>query len=154
MPWWVWIGLIFLVYKLLDRLVRIPITSSPNGEKDRILITGCDSGFGNLFSKRLASKGFHVYAGCLTATGKHKLEEETPSCLKALLLDVTQPDSIRAAYDEIARFLPPGKGLWAVINNAGTVADQGEVSGPSPQIFFVSTSIKIARIPLFDTQIY
>ena len=31
-----------------------------------VLITGCDSGFGNLLAKRLAKNGQKVFAGCLT----------------------------------------------------------------------------------------
>ena len=110
MAWWMYLGLLIIIYKLLDRLVRIPKSSSPSSQKDHILVTGCDTGFGNLFAKRLASKGFHVYAGCLTATGKQKLEQEAPACLKALLLDVTRSDSVRAAYADVSKALPSGKG--------------------------------------------
>uniref|UniRef100_V5HGU4 Putative 17beta-hydroxysteroid dehydrogenase type 2 n=1 Tax=Ixodes ricinus TaxID=34613 RepID=V5HGU4_IXORI len=34
-----------------------------------VLITGCDTGFGNLLTRKLATKGYHVYAGCLFSNG-------------------------------------------------------------------------------------
>ena len=34
--------------------------------KKAVLITGCDTGFGNLLAKRLANEGVTVFAACLT----------------------------------------------------------------------------------------
>jgi NAD(P)-dependent dehydrogenase (short-subunit alcohol dehydrogenase family) len=41
--------------------------------KHVIVITGCDSGFGDLSSRRLASLGFQVVSGCITSEGADRL---------------------------------------------------------------------------------
>ena len=104
------IGVIF-IYKLLDYLIRIPKTTAPTGQRDYILITGCDSGFGNLFAKRLDSKGFRVFAACLTERGKRELEEATSSRLRGFLMDVTNKESILHGYKFVSTSIPTGKGL-------------------------------------------
>jgi len=42
-----------------------------------VVITGCDSGFGNMLAKKLDELGFHVFAGCLTEQGCIQLNNET-----------------------------------------------------------------------------
>ncbi|CAG5129634.1 unnamed protein product [Candidula unifasciata] len=84
-----------------------------------VLITGCDTGFGNRCARRLDQLGFHVFAACLTA---EKVQELTESCsenLLALQMDVTDEASILEALKTVKKHLPQDKGLWAVINNAG-----------------------------------
>ena len=67
----------FLLYKILDRLIRIPLIS---GLHDRyIFITGCDSGFGYETAKRLDSMGCNVFAGCLTEPGETQLRKQCSS---------------------------------------------------------------------------
>ena len=56
--------LAFAIYKILDFVYRLP--SHINDLDSRyILITGCDSGFGNAAAKRLVAMGCHVVAGCV-----------------------------------------------------------------------------------------
>ncbi|GFT61038.1 estradiol 17-beta-dehydrogenase 2 [Nephila pilipes] len=69
----------------------------PNGKA--VLITGCDTGFGNSLAKRLDSKGFHVFASCLNPNGPGA-EDLRKSCsdrLKVLELDVTEDESVKQA---------------------------------------------------------
>jgi hypothetical protein len=44
---------------------------APHGKA--VLITGCDTGFGNELMKRLDKEGFVVFACCLTQQGDHLL---------------------------------------------------------------------------------
>ncbi|BFZ13679.1 hypothetical protein BsWGS_16718 [Bradybaena similaris] len=86
-----------------------------------VLITGCDTGFGNRCAHRLDKLGFHVFAACLT---EQKVRELTESCsqnLVALQLDVTDDAAVLEALKTVKKHLPQGRGLWAVINNAGIV---------------------------------
>ena len=58
----------FIVYKILDRFVRMPKIGQLN--EKYILVTGCDTGFGHEISKRLDEMGCHVFAACLTEAVK------------------------------------------------------------------------------------
>ena len=55
---------VFIIYRILDKLVRIPRIGNYGGRY--ILVTGCDSGFGHEITKVLDKRGCHVFAGCLT----------------------------------------------------------------------------------------
>ncbi|KFM78606.1 Estradiol 17-beta-dehydrogenase 2, partial [Stegodyphus mimosarum] len=61
-------------------------------ENKAILITGCDSGFGNLLAKRLDSRGFYVFASCLFpyGPGAEDLRKSCSKRLQVLELDVTK----------------------------------------------------------------
>uniref|UniRef100_A0A4D5RQ12 Putative corticosteroid 11-beta-dehydrogenase n=1 Tax=Ixodes scapularis TaxID=6945 RepID=A0A4D5RQ12_IXOSC len=85
-----------------------------------VLITGCDTGFGNLLTRKLATKGYHVYAGCLFSNGGGAQELASISNVTVLQLNVTKQDEIDAAYEAIKRSLGHNV-LWAVVSNAGTL---------------------------------
>ena len=76
-----------------------------------ILVTGCDTGFGEKLARRLDSLGCHVFAGCLTEAGEVALHKVSSPRLLTLPLDVARPDSVRAALELVKDKLPPGKGL-------------------------------------------
>jgi len=83
-----------------------------------VLITGCDTGFGNLTALRLDSEGeLVVFAGCLTQKGVDSLKSSASSNLIPFLLDVTNRESIESAASFVSKKSP--EGLWALINNAG-----------------------------------
>ncbi|XP_005167985.2 retinol dehydrogenase 1 isoform X1 [Danio rerio] len=83
-----------------------------------VLITGCDSGFGNLVARQLDRQGFLVIAACLTETGASKLRATASPRLKTLQLNVTDSTSIDRALEYVRRETG-GKGLWGLVNNAG-----------------------------------
>lgn len=61
-----------------------------------VLITGCDSGFGNLLARQLVDRGMRVLAACFTEEGAQKLQQDTSYRLQTILLDVTKTESIQA----------------------------------------------------------
>lgn len=100
---------LFAVYKLFDRLIRWPTIGQ---YADRyILVTGCDSGFGYAIARRLDKLGCHVFAACLTEAGQLKLTGTCSDRMHALVMDVTNHDSILQAYDYVKSTLPDGKGI-------------------------------------------
>ncbi|XP_025093909.1 17-beta-hydroxysteroid dehydrogenase type 6-like [Pomacea canaliculata] len=110
---------VVLIYQLVTWLrSRIRVCDY---HKKHVLVTGCDTGFGNLLAKRLDVLGFRVFAACLTSQAAEKLQAETSSRVTTLVLDVTDEKSISAARDFVAARLPEGQGLWGVVNNAGIV---------------------------------
>ena len=66
-----------------------------------VLVTGCDTGFGNLLVKHLDKLGMPVFACCLTEQAQEKLRRECSSNVFPLGLDVTKEDSVKKSLDII-----------------------------------------------------
>uniref|UniRef100_A0A8C5PBE2 Retinol dehydrogenase 7 n=1 Tax=Leptobrachium leishanense TaxID=445787 RepID=A0A8C5PBE2_9ANUR len=90
----------------------------PNLSDKYVLITGCDSGFGNLLARQLDRRGMRVLSACLTEKGADNLKKETSSRLQTVILDVTNSQSVSSAAIWVAQVVGD-KGLWGVVNNAG-----------------------------------
>ena len=75
-----------------------------------VLVTGCDTGFGNLVTRQLDRRGVHVFAACLTTKGAKDVESQTSERVTTLQLDVTDHDSIVAAFEFVKSKLPKDKG--------------------------------------------
>ena len=75
-----------------------------------VLITGCDTGFGNLLAKLLDSKGVKVIAGCLTTDGASHLQSVTSSRLKTVILDVSDENSVAKAFKTVTSIIPANSG--------------------------------------------
>ncbi|KAJ9589397.1 hypothetical protein L9F63_017376, partial [Diploptera punctata] len=87
----------------------------PNLEEKAVIITGCDTGFGNKLARQLDEKGVTVFACCLYGEGKNalKLRNECSNNLHIIQLDVTRDDE---GFDPDTFRM---KELLAVVNNAG-----------------------------------
>ncbi|XP_063300827.1 retinol dehydrogenase 16-like isoform X2 [Pelobates fuscus] len=83
-----------------------------------VLITGCDTGFGNLLAKQLDQHGLRVLAACLTEKGAEGLKKETSTRVQTLILDVSDNQSVSSAAEWITRIVGDS-GLWGLVNNAG-----------------------------------
>ena len=77
-----------------------------------LLITGCSSGIGYDAAHRLTARGWRVFA---TARKPEDVERLNAEGLESLLLDHTDPETIRAALAEATR--RTGGGLDAVFAN-------------------------------------
>ncbi|KAK2146687.1 hypothetical protein LSH36_589g01086 [Paralvinella palmiformis] len=118
-----WLIVVYISYKLIDYLLRLPYVL---GRLNRyILITGCDTGFGHEVAKDLDRNGYNVFAGCLTEVGEDILRKQCTCRLKTVHMDVSNPESIRQAYQFVKDNIPEGKGLWGLVNNAGIVGQLG-----------------------------
>ena len=104
------IGLYFLVYEIIFQLGLLKINYVPNIQKRHVLITGCDSGFGFALACSLDKMGCPVFAACLTEEGQRKVAERCSSRLKALHMDVTKIETIKAAYTQVEEALPNPEG--------------------------------------------
>ncbi|KAM4797470.1 retinol dehydrogenase 7-like [Rhinophrynus dorsalis] len=90
----------------------------PNLSDKYVLITGCDSGFGNLLARQLDRRGLWVLAACLTEKGAEELKKETSSRLQTVIMDVTDSQSVISAAKWVSNTVG-SKGLWGLVNNAG-----------------------------------
>ena len=122
-----WYLLIVLItYKALDFVFRLPKISELQSRY--ILVTGCDTGFGNVAAKRLDGMGCHVIAGCLTEAGETDLRKSCSEKLKTIEMDVSRAESIQRAYQLVNNILPQGKGMIFFLH-----------------LFFVSFSIHVEK---------
>jgi len=89
--------------------------------KKYVLITGCDSGFGQETAIEMDKMGINVLATCLTKEGVQSLKSATSNRLKTFQLDVTNSQQIKTLYEQVKDQLPSEQGLWGLVNNAGIV---------------------------------
>jgi len=83
-----------------------------------VLISGCDSGFGNGTAIQLAKLGFTVIAGCYTEKGVKSFDKRDN--IVPINLDIISEKSIQEAFEIVKKHTP--NGLWALLNNAGIVS--------------------------------
>ncbi|KAM9316805.1 D-beta-hydroxybutyrate dehydrogenase, mitochondrial-like [Gastrophryne carolinensis] len=114
--------LLLLGILIYARQRRDHVFLEPEGRA--VLITGCDSGFGNQLARRLLDMGFMVFATCLFPDGegaqslKSYPTPDTPGTLKVIKLDVTSDKEVAEVKQYVQANLP-SKGLWGLVNNAG-----------------------------------
>ncbi|XP_032994258.1 retinol dehydrogenase 16-like [Lacerta agilis] len=89
-----------------------------------VLITGCSRGFGNHLARQLDARGLRVLATCTTQKGAEQLEKVTSERLKTTVLDVSSTESVAAATEWVKGCIG-NKGLWGLVNNAGTALPSG-----------------------------
>ncbi|NXQ65026.1 RDH16 dehydrogenase, partial [Anthoscopus minutus] len=116
---WLYVVAVLLGLLLLRRWHRERQTVPQLCEK-HVLITGCDSGFGNLLARQLDARGLRVLAACLTHAGAAQLQAATSKRLQTVLLDVTSSKSI-ADVTAWVRERVGDQGLWGLVNNAGII---------------------------------
>ncbi|NXH62580.1 RDH16 dehydrogenase, partial [Rhabdornis inornatus] len=114
---WLYVVALLLGLLLLRRWHRERQTVPRLSEK-HVLITGCDSGFGNLLARQLDARGLRVLAACLTDSGAAQLRAATSNRLQTVLLDVTSSKNI-ADVTAWVRERVGDQGLWGLVNNAG-----------------------------------
>ncbi|XP_072016832.1 retinol dehydrogenase 16-like [Amphiura filiformis] len=113
--------LIIVVFLLMWTLDKIKL----NPQNRYILITGCDSGFGNVLARNLDKKGCHVFATCLTSAGAESLTKVSSARLHAMIMDVSNSESIQVAFEVVDKVLIDKPGLWGLVNNAGILGNGG-----------------------------
>ncbi|XP_069624898.1 retinol dehydrogenase 7-like isoform X2 [Ranitomeya imitator] len=117
-----------LVYILLFGLLAIVIYTklrdkdvffNPQGRA--VLITGCDSGFGNLLALRLLDMGFTVFAACLFPDGdgaQALINHSSPGQVKVIRLDVTSDEEVEKVKQYVKENLPD-KGRMVFLSSTG-----------------------------------
>ncbi|XP_018422240.1 PREDICTED: short-chain dehydrogenase/reductase family 9C member 7-like [Nanorana parkeri] len=111
--------LLLLCTVIFARWRRNHVVVVPEGRA--VLITGCDSGFGNQLARRLLDMGFTVFATCLFPDGEGAqslLKYFSPGKVKVIRLDVTNDTEIAEVKQYVQNNLP-AKGLWGIVSNAG-----------------------------------
>ncbi|XP_030059553.1 11-beta-hydroxysteroid dehydrogenase type 2 isoform X2 [Microcaecilia unicolor] len=122
-----------------------------------VLITGCDSGFGQAVAYKLDSMGFQVVATVLNidGPGAKELQQMCSNRLKLIQVDLTKPKDIQKAL-ELTKTQIAGRGLWGLVNNAGICVHFGDAElslmsnyrGCMEVNFFGTLEITKAFLPL------
>jgi NAD(P)-dependent dehydrogenase (short-subunit alcohol dehydrogenase family) len=82
-----------------------------------VLVTGASTGIGRATALRLDGSGWRVFAGVRRPEDAESLRGEGSDRLTPVFLDVTEPDQIAAAAEQVERESPDG--LAGLVNNAG-----------------------------------
>jgi NAD(P)-dependent dehydrogenase (short-subunit alcohol dehydrogenase family) len=80
-----------------------------------VIITGASSGIGEATARELARRGFHVLAGIRRDQDADAIRGLN---IEPLILDITNPDHIRALADRVHGD-PQGRAVRVLMNNAG-----------------------------------
>jgi len=99
--------------KLRSRFFPAPLIDSKG---KWVLITGCDTGFGNMLCKRLDAAGFNVVACCLTEQGIRDVTQMSSDRVVCVQVDITKEADVRKAAEVVRSRTDQ---LHAVVNNAG-----------------------------------
>lgn len=109
----------YLTYRAYRLIRPIAMLSADNKV---VVISGCDSGFGNALAIQLDKLGYHVVAGCFTADGEKQLQKQCSKRLTTAHLDITKDADIQALKKTTQgkiQQLGSGARCWALVNNAG-----------------------------------
>jgi NAD(P)-dependent dehydrogenase (short-subunit alcohol dehydrogenase family) len=94
------------------------LNSEPVRSPKYVLVSGASTGIGEAVVNRLASQGWTVFAGIRKSTDARRLEQRNPQQVFPLYLDITKPDQIEQAVQQI-RQMSGTTGLYGLVNNAG-----------------------------------
>jgi NAD(P)-dependent dehydrogenase (short-subunit alcohol dehydrogenase family) len=99
--------------------------SAPAPRQKAVLVTGASTGIGHKVTERLAADGYFVYAGARKDSDLEALNKIKN--VQAVRLDVTKQEDIDAA---VATIMKAGRGLYALINNAGAATSGSVIECP------------------------
>jgi NAD(P)-dependent dehydrogenase (short-subunit alcohol dehydrogenase family) len=99
-------------------------------QRGSALITGASSGIGEDAALYFNELGYVVFAGVRRVEDGERVRDKAsrPDALHHVLLDVTDEAQVARARDEVTGVLGPGRGLTALVSNAGIAALSGDVS--------------------------
>ena len=121
--------------------------ASINPGQSVVVITGCDSGFGEMAAIQIQKLGFHVIACCLTEKGINNLKGKVSL---GVLCNVTVEDDIARVVSETTAYCTKNQcKVWAIVNNAG-VADGGGLDWSSMKTYRFVFEVNVFGVIAFS----
>ncbi|VDP13676.1 unnamed protein product [Soboliphyme baturini] len=110
--------LVIAIFFVVDTFIRT--LRHPRFDGRSVLVTGCDSGFGEELAIALSVKNIPTFASCLTEQGMKNLRSKigVRSAVSVFQMDICDQRSVDNGYNFVKKTLTD-KELWAVVNNAG-----------------------------------
>ena len=137
--------MIRVAYAIIVASLMLAQFSAPAAadEQKAVLITGASTGIGRNMAETLAAEGFYVYAGARKDADLAELD--ALDNITAVRLDVTSQEDVDAA---VALVREAGRGLWAVVNNAGvgTGAPVADVADDELNFVFGVNVVGVVRV--------
>jgi len=93
-----------------------------------VLVTGASRGLGRSISMALNARGYRVFAGVRKPTDADSLRNASDGQISPIILDVTQMESVAAAFQVVSAEIGD-TGLAGLVNNAGVL-----VFGPVEEV--------------------
>ena len=122
-------------------LIGIPVNGQAQGSaaagQKAVLVTGASTGIGRRITERLATAGYFVYAGARKDADLQALAAIRN--VQAVRLDVTKPADIDAVVAAVGK---GGRGLYALVNNAGVVT-VGPLVETTPEEFDLVMGVNV-----------
>jgi NAD(P)-dependent dehydrogenase (short-subunit alcohol dehydrogenase family) len=87
-------------------------------DRGAVVITGASTGIGEATALRLAAGGYQVFAGVRKQADAERLGSQSLPNLVPIIIDVTDSETIEAAYKEVEGVVGE-KGIVGLFNNAG-----------------------------------
>jgi len=109
---------IFLVFLVSILYLFTRDIKLSNLQSKCVVITGCDTGFGHQLAINLDAIGLHVFAACLTQTGRQQLQAKCSDRLQTVLMDVTDTQDIQRCLELVETFLKANKNIGIYKINA------------------------------------
>lgn len=83
-----------------------------------VLVTGASTGIGNYTTRGFLEKGYHVYGSVRKQADADRLQKELGDRFTPLIFDVTNPEAIAQAAQQVESEIGQ-EGLFCLVNNAG-----------------------------------
>ena len=109
---------VFLVFSRLRPSRRVS-SDAPKGKRV-VVITGCDSGFGQGLVSSSLDRGFEVVAACFTREKAEEYETSENANIHGVRADLATDAGVATVVKK-ALGVCGGRGLHALVNNAGMV---------------------------------
>jgi NAD(P)-dependent dehydrogenase (short-subunit alcohol dehydrogenase family) len=87
-------------------------------DRGAVVISGASTGIGEATAMRLATSGYRVFAGVRKQADADRLRSQSLPNLVPIMLDVTDSETIEAAYKEVEAAVGD-RGIVGLFNNAG-----------------------------------
>jgi len=102
------------------RETRSGLSSCADAQRPAVLITGSSTGIGAACALDLDARGFRVFAGVRSEGDGERLRSRGSQRLSPVRIDVTEPETVRAAAEQVSAAVGEA-GLAGLVNNAGVL---------------------------------